>query len=365
MRDRIAKPSPLIRDPSPGLGLPASVSRTPSWHRRAQSTTQPTRYEAPGIVAQTEAPSRQEHKRSFSMPMRGSTLDESGTNSSEDDGSPTTAGPTQRSDPTISFKSQLPPLELLDPIDVSKKEPIRPISEGGGGWWDVVSAVDNDSSAPYSPAPWHDNPRATARKRTSSSAGPPGLTLPPGAEAAQLPDHKSTYVDISRTAADPPTPPRTIRFSPRPIEQAVLSPSRKGSPGTRSPGRTSNDPSSNVSSTVNLDEETAPRISPPPLSTNLPRPMLFSAHSSDGPPFSVIPPTPITQPVAGSQVPPPTRSKLGGFGRSMSFAMNRSKKEDKENEREKLMSGKKASTSPGKWNRDMVADIMGPPAERK
>jgi len=55
----------------------------------------------------------------------------------------------------------------------------------------------------------------------------------------------------------------------------------------------------------------------------------------------------------------------------MSIAMHRSKKEererDKENEkgREKILGGKKVMNNPGKWNRDMVANIMGPPAERK
>ena len=49
----------------------------------------------------------------------------------------------------------------------------------------------------------------------------------------------------------------------------------------------------------------------------------------------------------------------------MSLAMNRSKKEDKDNDKEKLIAGKKVMNSPGRWNREMVANIMGPPADRR
>jgi hypothetical protein len=103
---------------------------------------------------------------------------------------------------------------------------------------------------------------------------------------------------------------------------------------------------------------------------------------------------------SGGGTPPPSKSKLGGFGfgRSVSMVV-RTKKKDKEREKErerekekekerererekekgkgkenegsadghgsKARGGKGPANEPGKWNRDMVAGIMGPPVERR
>ena len=124
--------------------------------------------------------------------------------------------------------------------------------------------------------------------------------------------------------------------------------------------------------------ETSPRIRPPPVPIMMNRPNFPSPSSERVPSVSGGPSTPNgqtgTSPVKGI-------SKLASFGRTMSIARVRKKDRErsgsvdlgKEQGSGQGRKGEKQSQSqtsspmndPGRWNRDMVASIMGQPAERR
>lgn len=321
------------RDPSPPIHT-APTEKTGSIHRRSQSAavTQTIRPVLTTVSIPSDA--KQEHKRSFSMPMRRSTCQ-------EPDGNEHSASAIVES--TLSSR-QLP---VLDTLDASNGRPTS------GGWWDVVSAVESDK-----PAPWHENPRSTHWKRTSSISASERFALPPGAEPARLPDSQSTYAEISKLVDLPSPRPLPLRSSPGGARAMNVS------PGRNSPGQAADDPPFRTPGRVKTRVDDA-RPPPPFFPLNISRPS-FPAAPADALSIGIISARTVTPASAGA--PHPTKFKLGGFGRSMSFAINRKKEErekDKENEKESPLGGKKVMNSPGKWNRDMVANIMGPPSERK
>jgi len=360
VKDRIGNPPARSQQLSPSPAPETSARKKNALHRRVQSTAAPhaVRPQPTVLVVPSEGIPPQEHKRSISMPMRGSTYDESDPDSSEDEAT----GPALQSEPILTTKAQLIPLDVGDSKNDHKA---RSSERNSGGWWDVVSAVENEA-----PAPWHVKPISTARKRTSSSAAAPSLGLPPGAEPAQLPDFQLSHIQISQLDSGPSTPPRQppLRSSPGRRVNTMGDSLARDSPAHIENGQRQRSPGliGPESDHVQLERQSRP----PPIPLNISRPSFPSAQSSSSPSFvsSALPST--TSPVNTSVV-APVKSKLGGLGRSMSIAMHRSKKEererDKENEkgREKILGGKKVMNNPGKWNRDMVANIMGPPAERK
>lgn len=372
-----------------------------------------------------------QHNRSASLPMRKGTFDESDLDSDSDVGieshamkmpplrdlSPArtpeprpelvTAGP-----PRLQAPPQLPPLSLetspsnaLDLLNPSETEVQRMSgTSSSGGWWDIVSAVDVDA-----PAPWHDNPVSTMHRRTSSSVAgtllSANLPLPPGAEPAAAFDFSTPlYGELSQLdivaespitmrSTAPPTP--LARESPTPargnLDRAPPTPTRSRLDGEvmmmsgdaseqypRSPparrAQTMEPPRQQPQ--YSYHDEKLPSANPatlgnglptrpPPIPVNLPRP---GSIPYNGRSFSAQLPPPTEIGESGN---PTTRSKLGGFGRSVTLAIRRDKDKDRDKENDKGspfgQAGKKGKVQndPGKWNRDMVASIMGSPADRR
>ncbi|WRT70792.1 uncharacterized protein IL334_007791 [Kwoniella shivajii] len=330
----------IMRPPhsSPPAGHSISFGKQPSVHRRAKSSavndTASTLSTPPSIAI------RQLHSRSHSMPSRQSTYDESEDSSGSDSDSPPSQAQIQRPVVMTSVK-QLPPLQMLSPIEMDDKRSSAGASSGG--WWDIVSAMENDN-----PAPWQESRPIPQRQRTSSGAASLDLPLPPGAEPAQVLDFSAPMMaNMSKLGLTPPTPPRQLPF----IKSSP-------SPGQRSRTLHNNPPNDLVSSPHPRSGPKSPggdyfsdEKSPPP-------PPRFDVPSDSPRSSGVSTPTQIHSNVispAGTS----SRSKLGVIGRSMSLIH----KKDKEKENEKAKS--KVQNAPGKWDRNMVANIMGPPAERR
>jgi hypothetical protein len=384
-------------------------SKQPSIHRRTHSTTVTSSvvgsfpHQEPSATTAAVVP---QHSRSISMPYRRSTYDEYNLNSDSDSDDEENGGPRQSppflstGDPTADPKA-LVPLRTQS-LDV---EPLNRNSDGGlsssGGWWDVISAVEREDTAP-----WQDNSRSSMIKRSSSSAVQSihSLSLPPGAEPASPLDFQATYPDFTRLDIDltldspsrgqyspplAPTPPRrpSAQSSPGRGYSALgigSGMNRNGGGGTPS-SRTSPGPRTSLSRSAQASSERIEtRPPPPPVPSFISRPSFPSPGTSPMTAPALLPsPQPSSPPVSG-------KSKFG-FGRSMSLAI--SKKKDKEREKGKEMGkegdmdkeneksrwrgekekekdrevGRKdgVTNNPGKWNRDMVAGIMGPPAERR
>lgn len=255
------------------------------------------------------------HARSLSVPLHDG-LDDSDSDSEPDSPAqvltarvqPQINTDTQSNGYVVNTHKALPPLQLQSPTQMT------PSSSGpaSSGWWDVVSAVQHHGSAP-----WHD--------RTASGNSITDLPLPPGAEPAQA----AGQIDLARLDLDsPPPPPRVVQadHSPR-----------------RSPAR---------------DERLAPRSAgygpaptSPPSNTSVPKRSYTSPPNRQ---HNLPPPVPVP-----AETSPTARTRL--FGRNLTLSKP---KEDKEKEKEGK-ARKSVTNEPGRWNRDMVANIMGPPAERR
>ena len=285
-------------------------------HRRVQSTALPQGLRPDKPVPLTTKAEKQVHKRSISMPLRRSTYDESESSSSNDD-----------HDSRQSSRSSI----AMPPGKVSEgqvqgypsRQPHVRQSSGENqddGWWDVISAMTAEDHAP-----WHDNPRSTTRKRTSSNVAstPPRPSPSPATSRKELGNQDK---------------------SPRPSLGQSINPV-----GQSSFGQVTSDAVERASYVIDLGKENinddyfgqvdSQYEQSGPL--DVARPHYTTSHSEGTPPLlKASPRSPMTTPPLASN---PVRSKLGGFGRSMSLAMNRSKKEekDKENERDRAGVGKK------------------------
>lgn len=291
---------------------------------------------------------------------------------------------------------------------------------GGGGWWDVVSAVAKEDSN-SNRAPWDTTPEKRSSGRMShmsqlstTSSHKDSLTLsvneparnivaaplPPGAEPAQPLDFTRPMmnIDLNDSPVSQAKPPFSAPVSPR-REPQYLHGQNVRSAGTTGSFAPSSPPYGYVPQRKDEDEELP---LPPPLRFDQSRSGLTlgssttpSTHSSSFTTESTPTPTafsssilsqgisypapsnpslaaavaatpPIPHPAQTPASSSSTKSKLGSFGRSMSLARGKSKKEkekdgekegkDKSNKKEKVLN------DPGKWNRDLVANIMGPPA---
>lgn len=248
--------------------------------------------------------------------------------------------------PALDTDSQPFSANFLSPRSVSADR--SSMASASAGWWDVVSAVDGEKRESL---PWR-GPRQSS-----------DLILPPGAEAARAPELSSPLDELNQLDLDFRTTPRSPERPPMPIPQS--SPARRamqqvmdGSPRSIGSGGS---PGSAIPS---------PR--PPPVPIHFDRPSFPSPSNS-------------ATATADKSPPPPVKSKLGTFGRSLSIAsksmLARSKEKEKEEreaipenkENEKVnglsVAGKrdkdKVQNSPGRWNKDMVASIMGQPVDKK
>ncbi|WVQ63417.1 uncharacterized protein L199_001570 [Kwoniella botswanensis] len=359
MKDQIARPTQT----SPPANHAISFAKQPSIHRRAKSSAvtpssdfgSPTTLTTPQSIA-----SRQQHSRSLSMPNRQSTYDEETESSSESDSdeSPAQVQIQQRPAVLTSVK-QLPPLQMLSPIEMDDKR--SSAGGSGGGWWDIVSAMDNDN-----PAPWQENHPIPQRQRTSSGAASLDLPLPPGAEPAQILDFSAPMLTGMDNLELSPSP------NPNPIPHRSPPPT---SPGQRS--KTMDQMSRNDLAYSPLRKNgpnsaagyfpTERLPPPPPLRYDNPSAVSNRSVSASSTPVQSNPT------VSPATTTAPSRSKLGVIGRSMSLMhkkekdKEKDKDKDKENEKEKSGGGKKSKVQndPGKWDRSMVASIMGAPADRR
>ncbi|KJE03993.1 hypothetical protein I311_02124 [Cryptococcus gattii NT-10] len=293
---------------------------------------------------------------------------------------------------------------------------------GGGGWWDVVSAVAKEDSN-SNRAPWDTPPEKRSSGRMShmsqlstTSSHRDSLTLsvneparnivaaplPPGAEPAQALDFTRPMmnIDLNDSPVSQAKPPFSAPVSPR-REVQYLPGQNVRSAGATGSFAPSSPPYGYVPQRKDEDENLPP---PPPLrfdqsrsgltlgssttpsnhsssftTESTPTPTAFSSsvlsqgisypapsNPSLAAATAATPPIPHPAQTPASSSSSTTKSKLGSFGRSMSLAHRKSRKEkekdgekegkDKSNKKEKVLN------DPGKWNRDLVANIMGPPA---
>ena len=292
------------------------------------------------------------------MPMRQSTYNDFPSHSSSGVNEP------KQSERLTDAKPQLSQLAVHRLTEEHDRPHDEPAPEAG--WWDVVSAVHNET-----PAPWHDNSETTNKQRARSSAASQVLTLPPGAAQARSPQSKATYTEVSTDHSEyyPSTPPRRQISSSSPGRDATVYERSPGndSSGRSATGRTSSSPGKVKTENGYFDRGARENPVPMPLHPSLTKVPSASLNNSQ---YTLIAsPPPVSPPAITLASISATKAKLGGFGRSMSSAISRSKKEekdeDKENEKDKMKSGKKVMNNPEKWNRDFVANIMGPPAEKK
>ncbi|WVW80538.1 hypothetical protein I302_102523 [Kwoniella bestiolae CBS 10118] len=347
MKEQIARPAQT----SPPSSHSISFAKQPSIHRRAKSTAVTPGSEVGSPSTPQNVGSRQQHSRSLSMPNRQSTYDEETESSSDSDSDePPSQAQIQQRPAVLTSVKQLPPLQMLSPIEMDDKRS----SAGGssGGWWDIVSAMDNDN-----PAPWQENRPVPQRQRTSSGAASLDLPLPPGAEPAQILDFSAPMLgeianlDLSPTPAPQRLPPSGQRSKTLDATRNDLaySPIRKNGPSSAGPSAFSG----GYFPTERLPPPPPLRFDTPSTSSN--RSVSASATSLHNSPT-------VPSPVAASA---PSRSKLGVIGRSMSLMHKKEK--DKENEKASSSGGKKSKVQndPGKWDKSMVASIMGAPADRR
>ena len=276
-------------------------------HRRAQSNNS------------TPVRTTPVHSRSLSVPLRESLDDSDSETELESPAQVMTARvqPQINTNPSVNGSGNdnaVNTHKALPPLQLQSASQMTPASSGpaSSGWWDVVSAVQHHGSAP-----WHE--------RTASGNSIKDLPLPPGAEPAQAVGH----VDLARLDLDSPPPPpriaeadRSPRSSPARDERTTQRAMTYGQ-GQVSPPAPTPAPGSGQGRAY---------TSPPHRQQNLPPPMPAPAEPS-----------------------PTQRTRL--FGRSLTLSKPKEEKEGK--------ARKSVTNEPGRWNRDMVANIMGPPADRR
>lgn len=339
---------------------------------------------------------------------------------------PATSVPSSKPLPDVerSFP-QLPPL-IVTPMNIGDRRSSAASASaapssgggggGGGGWWDVVSAVAKEDSSSNT-APWDTTPEKRSNEPTShvsqlsTDSRRDGLALnindparniaaplPPGAEPAQALDFTRPMMSLDLNSpvsqAKPPfsapvSPQREAQYLPGQTVRLVETTGLGFAPSSPPYGYTQRQDEDGIlppppplrfdqsrgghtlgSSTTPSAHSSSLTAEPTPTSTALNHSALSSGPSYPAP--SNASPT-----VAQGPAPHPagplvsssttTKSKLGSFGRSMSLVRRKSKKEkekEKDGEKEGKDKNKKERVlnDPGKWNRDLVANIMGPPA---
>lgn len=333
---------------------PPKPERQASTHRRALSGTASGEYhedslESSRLPLPQAIERRLSHNRSTSLPSRKAMFEDLDPLDVESDTSSDAPTPVPNSSSTFSTQRPiLPPLTtssrrisngFLSPQAATWNRSSM-TSEGseGAGWWDVVSAVDQDRQSSSS-LPWQ-SPSVSPDNRPGplSQSGPRDVELASPIKTSFPLSTSFNKLDLDFSAS-PSSPIRQNYPIPEgsPAKRAMqrgMASSPGSSPGSESSPRNT------------------PNYRPPPIPLNFDRPNFPS------PPVGTVPiPSPSAEP--DRSPPPPTKSKLGGFGRSLSIASKTMLARSKEKEREK------ENNVPGKWNKDMVANIMGPPVERR
>ncbi|ORY31294.1 hypothetical protein BCR39DRAFT_527314 [Naematelia encephala] len=350
-KDQVARPQSA--EPSPSLSQTPTMSEQSSQHRRSRSHALPTAIAEPLDYPASASVRREQHNRSISMPLRRGTYPEDSDSDSDSYENEARLRPLAV---TANSLKQLPPLQMLSPIEMSDLNEKTPsATQSAGGWWDVVSAIQ-----PEQIAPWHQNSSASNRNRTSSNSAS-HLLLPPGAEPAAVPDFSRPYEDITELSQiDLASAPST----PQAENQVEFFPTRTSGLASPLAEPDNSSPRSVQSRPIERDER------PPPVPIKFSRPSFPSGQSSETSSLAM----PIGEiPDSHPSTPPGVSTKSKLFGRSLSLAsksMLKSRKEDKENEKNASPAANparkdKVQNNPGKWNRDMVANIMGPPADRR
>lgn len=275
------------------------------------------------------------------------------------------------------------PTQFLSPLESGYALPTSPTDAGdrsSGGWWDVVSAVESDGKPPWqrsnnslslsafgsSPAKSH----AEMQRGLSDDCHSGAIAmLPPGAAPAmvrspsnglRLEESMEGYAPMQLGESVLPTgstghTPRLGNVS-SPVSQRqspVASPSMQsiGSFAYDQPGTTSSLP---------FTPDTSPRSRPPPVPIMIDRPSFPSPQSDRASSTPGGPQTPnsgiSTSPIKGV-------SKLASFSRTMSMARVRKREKERNASVDwsKEESKHQPMNDPGKWNKDMVASIMGQP----
>jgi hypothetical protein len=259
-------------------------------------------------------------------------------------------------------KPFLPAISTSDPISF----PTQFLSEiasspdadqrSSGGWWDVVSAVDSDSKPPWQrsnnslslsalgSSPSKSMLRAASGDSYDAPASPIALAmLPPGAAPAMMRSPSGRLEESMEGFA--------------PLQLADASESVVASTVTNHTPRLSpphSPPQSPMSDTLAYDQpqpsppytpDTSPRVRPPPVPIMMNRPNFPSPQSDRGSGAG-------SSPVKGI-------SKLASFGRTMTISRTRRKDTSGDMTRQGPLN------DPGRWNKDMVASIMGQPADKR
>ncbi|KAK4689259.1 hypothetical protein P7C73_g831, partial [Tremellales sp. Uapishka_1] len=427
---------------SPSANYQRQQSPAPAHRRAISAAVTPTPASRPqpshlAIPPNSSIPKRQSHSRSASMPQRKSSYeyasDFDDTDSNSDSGAKPALSPRLPSMEKTKADTppRLPPLQLLGLSDENHRlsasstgiedDLLSAVSDAGhrlsaassgGGWWDVVSAVDE--VPPENSVPWQ-----SKASQPLQSLLPP---LPPGAEApntsppASLPSGMATEkrlppaprpLDFSRSSFPAPLSDREEidlgssaeeeigkaftmmdipAGQPRPILNAQSSSYDKGtSSPTRvsfrgSPAGSPNQYGSSPQYASSPGRQLEASGSPIAISTMRLVPQPPSPAPVQSPPRSRQSPSTTPKTVSAnlpSPIPIPAPKSKFGFGRSMSLAIrgkdkDKEREKEKENERigrekekEKENKGKRVLNDPGRWNKDLVAGIMGPPVEKK
>jgi hypothetical protein len=326
--------------------------------------------------------------------------------------------------PPLSFAT---PVELeLEPESKLDAEPTPP---SAGGWWDVVSAVQTQPPpAPWTESFRSVNRTRTTSGGYSSLPLPPGAepaTISQHHEP-QLDQIKSIERNSTPSSSNPATPARRgVSLESSPAQSPPLFDYSKRQSATLSgelgslmisPGATRGMYSPSPPRTDAQDGRSTPRGPPryhsdhgrPSGSSSRASPSVLHRSQTDIPAVRAqydsesdsdaddqpVQPTirhipqgnqhPMLQTMA-RPVPPapaalPNASSLSGGKskhrgwKSVSAAMGISKDKDRQNEKQKdkenekvVKTGSKAwpENEPGRWNKDLVANIMGPPADKR
>nr|ODN95966.1 hypothetical protein L204_03657 [Cryptococcus depauperatus CBS 7855] len=453
-----------------------TFAQMPTIHRRTKSNafplpSRPSSSDSGSPVAMNLL--KAQHARSVSMPDRKETYQsDSDTDSDSDSDSDSDELPTRASSPApvplqdaqITLQAQ-PTIETSIPNAASLVFPPVEIEDhrsstasgdaSSGGWWDVVSAVDREGSAPV---PWKDGlenrPEEHAGHLSQPSIGSligndssqssamdvvsplkrnVEAFLPPGAEPAQILDFTRpiNHLEFSSRSFHPvpiPSPPNsasTLRqgeylpgqdihppstpfILPKPQNDVAVEKEENISPplklteieqpknpmlennemnahaGVREPKTEEftttstliSTPSARSSATLSTMQAFTTTASTLPIKNTLPTAMSAAIRNHDStattPPFApdvpvmstantlIFPSNPDFNPPAS------TISSKSIFGRSMSLVRHKSKgkkdKSKKDEEKENVKAKQRVMNDPGRWNKGMVADIMGPPA---
>lgn len=366
----------------------ARTGPTPPAHRRALSNAT----QLSGSPTPASPAARLTHTRSISMPMRQQPRSQD--NDNDDDHDSNSSFSTEPEEDSIhdlppkvpAIQTQMKksasgtitllptgmPIHDLDTSLVNSAGGLSATSvsnDSSSGWWDIVSAVQ-----PSARAPWEDN--TSPRRNRVSGGGTPHLPLPPGAEPAQ--PEEMMFERIAGIQLDPyaysHSPSRSTSHQQE--GPGLSSPSRQQTMQPRAPamdmGESNGSPRRAAPQTSSRIAHNAESQNRSPIPINFARPIAQSSPSA--PAQSTGPAGGSTSgpgtPVQGETASPPVKtSRL--FGRSLTLSSRpKNKDKDKENDRASgvpvAKAGKaKVKNDPGRWNRDMVADIMGPPADRR